>query len=112
MAAAVVGVPCGKAPKGFGEHVCVKIRARFFGDDWAKETFGGDWTTAWCHGVIVSEAGRHEWNVQFEGDEPGDTTKVSTRELQRDKNPCDTILEDESNCLAHPHGNVLPVARR
>ena len=78
MAAAVVGVPRGKAPKGFGEHVCVKIRARFFGDDWAKETFGGDWTTAWCHGVIVSEAGRHEWNVQFEGDEPGDTTKVST----------------------------------
>jgi hypothetical protein len=50
-------VPRGKAPKGFGEHVCVKIRARYFGDDWAKETFGGDWTTAWCHRVIVSEAG-------------------------------------------------------
>ena len=66
--AAVVGVPRGKSAKGLGEHVRVKIRARWFGDDWAKESFGKSWTTAWCHGVVVAEAGYHEWSVLFDGD--------------------------------------------
>ena len=43
-----IGIARGKAPSrgGLGEGVRVKVRARWFGDDWAKETFGKTWTMA------------------------------------------------------------------
>eukprot|EP01043_Picozoa_sp_COSAG02_P094088 COSAG02_NODE_30556_length_549_cov_0.568889_1_plen_113_part_01 len=83
---AAIGIARGKAPGrgGLGEGARAKVRARWFGDDWAKETFGKTWTTAWCHGVVLGEAGYHEWQVRFDGD-PQDYT-ATTRDLQVDKN--------------------------
>ena len=60
----------GRAPKGLGPGVRVKRKARHFGEEWAKQTFGKDWTTALVHGRIVSAVPdrAHEWIVLYDGD--------------------------------------------
>jgi hypothetical protein len=43
----------GQAARGLGPGVRVKRKARHFGEEWAKQTFGRSWATALVHGRIV-----------------------------------------------------------
>ena len=76
----------GRAPKGLGPGVRVKRKAQHFGEEWAKQTFGKDWTTALVHGRIVSAVPdrAHEWIVLYDGD-PDEYVQTS-RHLTVDKN--------------------------
>ena len=67
-------IPRGRRASGGGLDVGVRVwaKARLFNDDWAKETFGRDWTTAKVYGKIVREEGKNEWLVEFDPVEEGD----------------------------------------
>ena len=53
-AAAPIGVPRGTLPRGLGPGVFVYVKARHWGEAYAKTRFGSAWTTRRVKGQIES----------------------------------------------------------
>ena len=70
---------------GLDVGVHVKRKAREFGDEWARQTFGKEWTSAFCLGTIKAAVPNkpYEWHVQYE-DEPSTMIQTS-RQLTVDR---------------------------
>ena len=61
--------------RGYRVGVRAKVRAMYFGQEWAKKHFGAMFRSAWAEGVVVKAHGtkkKRKWECTFDADGEND----------------------------------------